>query len=150
MKFFPLLAPVPPGAVTFVLDTAVAFRWCVTDMRDEYPGVILHRMPRSIAAVPNHWYAQLGELFRGAVRSKRLTEVKALDFLAGYDDFQIRFDPSTAHYLSVTFALARKHKLPVFDAAYIELALRLVVPLATNDPNLTRVANAVGVPIFSP
>ncbi|MCE9565661.1 MAG: type II toxin-antitoxin system VapC family toxin [Planctomycetes bacterium] len=46
--------------------------------------------------------------------------------------------------------LARAYSLPVYDAAYLELALRLKLPLATIDPNLTRTAANVGVPIFTP
>jgi predicted nucleic acid-binding protein len=147
----PLLAPVPPGTITFVLDANVPFRWCVPNVSDIYPVNVLKRMSSEVAAVPAHWSVQLADLLRVGVRAKRTTEANALRILTGFDVFDVRVDPCTADYIpGSTFALARAQKLTVFDAAYIELALRLGVPLATNDPNLTRVANAVGVPLFTP
>lgn len=151
MSLIPLLAPVPPGAVSFVLDASVPLRWCVPDVRNIYPSVVLRRMSLETVAVPAHWFVQLGELLSSAVRAKRTTEANALHVLNGFDVFTICVDPCTSDYLTVTtFALARTHKLSVFDAAYLELALRLAVPLATTDPDLTRAATAAGVPIFTP
>jgi predicted nucleic acid-binding protein len=46
--------------------------------------------------------------------------------------------------------LARSHKLTAYDAAYLELAMRLGLPLAARDDALERAAQAVGIPVFTP
>ena len=65
--------------------------------------------------------------------------------------FRIRVDPSTPAYAwADTLTLARAHSVPVDDAAYLELALRRKLPLATTDATLTAAATAAGVPILTP
>jgi predicted nucleic acid-binding protein len=49
-----------------------------------------------------------------------------------------------------TIALARAHDLSAYDAAYLELAVREGLPIATLDDRLRAAAKAVGVPVFKP
>jgi predicted nucleic acid-binding protein len=149
--FAALAHPVQPGAVDFVLDCGVAFTWCVSSVMDVYSPEVLNRMATGVAAVPPHWYAQLAERLREAVRTHRVARAHALHILAGLNSFAIRVDHTADDSMAnATFALAEVHKLTVFDAAYLELALRLAVPLATTHPDLTRAATAAGVPLFTP
>ena len=52
--------------------------------------------------------------------------------------------------MNATFLMAVKHALTLYDAAYLELALRLRLPLATFDKALCRAAEAEGVRLVNP
>jgi predicted nucleic acid-binding protein len=65
--------------------------------------------------------------------------------------FNIAIDGETsAHAWGDTLAQSRTHTITVYNAAYLELARRLALPLASIDTTLLRAAGAVGVPIFTP
>ena len=49
---------------------------------------------------------------------------------------------------SATAQLAKAHNLTAYDATYLELALRLAMPLATSDAALIRAAEREGVSVF--
>lgn len=149
--FSELAHPVQPGTVDFVLDCGVPFAWCVSSVLDAYSPEVLNRMSSGVAVVPPHWYSQIAERLREAVRAQRVSRAYALHILSGLGSFAIRIDHTCNDRVTNTaFALADAHNLTFYDAAYIELAARLGVPLATTDPNLTRAATVSGVPLFTP
>ena len=66
------------------------------------------------------------------------------------EDIDVEVDTATfSHALSDTLQLARRYKLSAYDASYLELALRLGVPLATLDGDLQAASKKVGVSKFS-
>ena len=67
-------------------------------------------------------------------------------FLGDLESLSIRIDRTPASH--VVLALARAHRLTIYDAAYLELALRADVPLATLDQQLARAARAAKVPLL--
>jgi predicted nucleic acid-binding protein len=84
-------------------------------------------------------------------RRKRATEAKVTTFLGLLKSLPIRIDDSTASQAwQETISLARLHGLSVYDAAYLELALRLGLPLATLDGRLKAAADAAGVLGYEP
>lgn len=84
------------------------------------------------------------------VESKCLvTEADSQRFIALLGRLNIETDQATAaHALGDTLNLARRYKLSAYDAAYLELALRRGVPLATLDADLAKAATTAGFPIF--
>jgi predicted nucleic acid-binding protein len=80
------------------------------------------------------------------VRRGRLTEVQSEKKVAALMSLPIRYDSMT-HQLAFTstYLLAQKHKLTSYDAAYLELAIRLGAALATNDKELIAAARNTGV-----
>ena len=143
--------PNPKGTPTFVLGADVVVAWRVLIPGNSYPSGVLGKFPRSIAVVPGCWFLDVADLLRGHVRTKHLSAADATQFLTGLQSFTIWVDDETPlRAWGETFELARRHRIDTADAAYLELALRLKLPLATTDATLTRAATAAGVPIFTP
>lgn len=104
------------------------------------------------AVVPNLWHLEVANTVLVGERRKRPTTMPPAAFLAHLGTLPIAVDPRTADRAwSDTIDLARRHNLTEYDAAYLELAVRLGrVPLATLDKQLLAAAPAAGVPIFQP
>jgi predicted nucleic acid-binding protein len=82
-------------------------------------------------------------------RRKRITEADSVRFLAVLETLNIITDQQTEqHATKRTLGLARQHGLSVYDAAYLELAMRLGLPLASTDKTLRKVAKDVGLSIL--
>jgi predicted nucleic acid-binding protein len=84
-------------------------------------------------------------------RRKRSTQAKATKWLRFLNALPIAVDaPTPGLAFDPILSLARSHKLTSYDAAYLELAMRLGLPLAARDNALEKAAHAVGVPLFTP
>ena len=80
---------------------------------------------------------------------KRMPAAGASDAAATIVALSIAIDPATDNQLwSTTWQLAERHRLTIYDAAYLELALRVGAPLATKDKALIRAAAAESVTLF--
>jgi predicted nucleic acid-binding protein len=78
-----------------------------------------------------------------------LTEADSQRFISLLGQINIVTDQETMkHALGDTLNLARRYKLSVYDAAYLELALRTGLSLSTLDADLAKAATFAGVPIF--
>lgn len=84
-----------------------------------------------------------------AERSKKKTAADTTLFLNLLNKLAIESDAHTGHHATTTtLALGRRHKLSSYDAAYLELAMRLGLPLATLDKNLRKAARAEGIAVL--
>ncbi|MGE4337665.1 MAG: type II toxin-antitoxin system VapC family toxin [Pigmentiphaga sp.] len=129
--------------MAFVVDASVTATWLLPDESSAVAQAAYARLPYEEALVPHLWWFEMRNIFLSAERRGRLDAVssnRALALLAG---LPIQLD-STADSASV-MELGRKHKLTSYDAAYLELALRETLPLATLDRALARAAQAEGV-----
>jgi len=145
--------PVPndPGPYDFVLDAAVAVAWVLPVLASVYTDNVQSAILRKKAIVPATWLADVAQAVRAAERRRRATPAYVDGKLAGLAGFPIGIDDETAVRLwSDTLALSRTHRVTVADAAYLELALRRRLPLATTDAALAAAAASAGVPIYSP
>lgn len=133
--------------VGFVPDASVCLTWCFEDEATAWTDALLERLKAGEEAlVPAHWPMEVANALLMAVRHGRLSEEKAERFLEDLRSLPIRIDPeSTGHAFSRTLALARQHKLTAYDAAYLEVAVRSDLPLATLDDELRKAALAEGV-----
>jgi predicted nucleic acid-binding protein len=145
--------PLFPHAVntaTLVLDVSVALRWVVQALATPYSNGVMAAMVRETAAVPACWLIALTDAVNGAEHSGLITPPVTAAKFATLCKYPIWFDDETDPRLwRDIFPLARTHNLSVFDAAYLELALRLKLPLATTDPALSRAANTAGATGFT-
>ncbi len=134
----------------FVLDGSVTLVWGFTDEDDEYAVAILDKMPDLQAHVPGLWPLEVANALLVGERRGRTTPAKATHFLVLLGTFPIAVDDETVTRAWVeTMHLARTHNLSAYDASYLELAMRLGLPLATLDGKLKTAATAVGVPLFA-
>jgi predicted nucleic acid-binding protein len=134
---------------SFVLDVSVTLVWGFTDENDDYATAILERMPDLHAYVPNLWPLEVANALLVGERRGRTTPADTAHFLAILGTFPITVDDETVARAWVeTMHLARIHNLSSYDASYLELAMRLGLPLATLDDKLKNAAQAVGVSRF--
>ena len=133
----------------FVLDGSVTLVWGFADENDDYASAILDKMSDLQAYVPSLWPLEVANALLVGERRGRTTPADAAHFLAILGTFPITVDNETVARAWVkTMHLARAHKLSAYDASYLELAMRLGLPLATLDDKLKVAANAVGVLLF--
>lgn len=132
--------------MSWVLDCSIAMAWCFEDESTPRTEQLLDRLNSDPAVVPLHWPSEVANVLRSAVRKGRLTKASATERLAVLTSLPIRYDALT-HQLasSATWQLVKKYDLTSYDAAYLELAIRLGAPLATNDGDLRAAAERAGV-----
>ena len=131
----------------FALDASVASSWAFDDEDHPIARTALDRTYTELAFVPALWWFEVRNTLIVNERRKRLTEAKTLSFLSKLAELSLSTDtsPNEADVLS----LARRHRLTVYDAAYLELAQRRNLPLATLDAALARAARAEGVVLIT-
>ena len=130
----------------FVLDASVAACWAFEDESHPLAELALERLRTEPALVPALWWFELRNVLVVNERRDRLTETVTAAFLRAVARLDIAIDrtPDSAAVL----ALARAHRLSVYDAAYLELAQRAAAPLATLNAALARAARDEGVPLI--
>lgn len=127
----------------FVLDASVAVAWLFDDESDSRAESVLTRLENEQALVPQHWMLEVrnsllvGER-RGRIRANEVDE--RLDSLRA-----LPLSTDTEPELEVAFALARAHRLSIYDAIYLELAKRKGFALATLDDRLEQAALSEGL-----
>lgn len=126
--------------MSIVLDNSVTMRWCFGDGSEDdlaYAARVARQMRTDTAFVPSIWGLEVANVMaRGEARGDLPDDVSAA-FLKALHDMRITVDSATAdHALEDTLALACQHQLSAYDAAYLELALRIRAPLATLDARL--------------
>jgi predicted nucleic acid-binding protein len=136
---------------SFVLDASVALTWVQHGHWATYAADVMRELNRKRPVVPVSWLMHLGQLVVESEWRGQLSAAHVDSRLAIIRGFPILFDNKADTYSwSDTLALARAHLISVHDAAYLELALRVGLPLATIDAALARAAAAAGVPLFAP
>ena len=139
--------------MSFVLDTSVTMRWFFGDGKPQelvYAGKVLDAMKDANAHVPVTWGLEVANVIAKAEAKGLVTEARSGAFLEMLDGVDIEVDAATfANALSDTLQLARRYKLSAYDASYLELALRLGMPLATLDEDLQKAARKAGVKKFA-
>ena len=127
----------------FVLDASVAAAWLFDDEDNPRAGAALARLEKEFALVPQLWHLEIRSALIGAERRGRIRADEVEDSLRRIGELPIRTD--TEPDLGAAFALARAHRLSIYDALYLELARRCEAALATLDAALASAALAEGV-----
>ena len=135
----------------FVLDASVAVAWCFDDETTKFTEGVLDLISAGAEAlVPSIWPLEISNALLVAERRKRiaLAKVTALLFrIAGLPINVTRTDSKQA--FEQILPVAQQQGLSQYDAAYLELAVREGLPLATLDGELQRAAKATGVELLS-
>ena len=107
-----------------------------------FPG-LLDSFIAGECLVPGHWRLEIANQMLVGVRRKRATPDEATTLTAMFDQLPVVVDQETGERaLGTTYRLAVSHNLTIYDAAYLELALRRQVPLLSFDRELIRAAVA--------
>jgi len=132
-----------------VLDASLALQWFLVDEADrKYSRSVLSSLSEKQAVVPVLWFYEVGNGLLMAYRRKRIALEQIDGFLARLKNLPIEAASLAPAEVLDLPVLAQTHSLTNYDAAYLALALRLRLPLATSDAALRRAATAAAVPIF--
>ena len=133
----------------FVLDCSIAVSWCFEDEASEVCDALLERVRDEGALVPSLWHLELGNVMIQAERRGRVMSADVTTRLELIGDLPIVTDDETPlRALHEILALPRAQNLTTYDAAYLELAIRRGLPLATNDKRLRSAGKNTGVQII--
>lgn len=134
----------------FVLDCSVAISWCLPDETNEYAEAILDLLTSidrpTEAIVPTIWSLELINVFLVSERRQRISKEQVATAVSLINQLPIFIDSETSkESLDSILELGRKYNLAAYDAAYLELAIRLGIPLATNDRQLIEAAQQANI-----
>lgn len=129
-----------------VIDASLALAWCFKDELTETATRLLEELRSSAAAVPLLWSIEVANVLALAERRKRITFAESSQLIALLGTLEIDVDRETSTLAFTRILdLAREEGLTAYDASYLELAMRLGVPLASKDRDLCDAAERVGV-----
>jgi predicted nucleic acid-binding protein len=133
----------------FVLDASVAISWCFPGDPSEntpYSRAILEHTAEADAVVPEIWPFEIANgIFVAYCKRKRIGEADIYEYIQLLQSLPIRVLRGEWLKNIALESLARKHNLAAYDVAYLDLALREKLPLATSDHELSKAARAEGV-----
>ena len=129
----------------FVVDASVVAAWALGE-EDPVAARASAQLQSEAAIVPGLLWWELRNVLVIAERHGRLSEQRTTEFLSQLSQLGIVVDQSP--HEATVLGLARQHRLTVYDAGYLELAMRQTLPLATLDRPLARAARAERVPLL--
>jgi predicted nucleic acid-binding protein len=130
----------------FVVDCSVTMAWYFRDQADAYCDSVLAALKSGEATVPSIWPLEVANVLLIGERRKLITRTDTVTFLGTLAQLRIAVDEETPRRaLGPILALGCEQGLSAYDAAYLELALRLGLPLASRDQALKKAARAAGV-----
>ncbi len=134
----------------FVLDCSATLPWVFADEAGAAADALLDQLVKGDRAwVPALWHLELGNVLLGAQRRGRIDQAGIEAFLSRLAVYDIAVDDQTMERAwQKTLDLATQHGLSTYDAAYLELALRRGLPLATLDRPLIAAARVCGVRVL--
>ena len=135
----------------FVIDNSVVMSWCFEDEGNSYAEAVLESLETGEAFVPAIWPLEVGNVLLVAERKKRLSHASAVRFLGLLGGLPISVEQEPPdRMLKEILSLAREHELSTYDASYLDLAMRLDLPISTLDTSLLKAAGKCEVPIYEP
>jgi len=130
----------------FVLDASVAVAALLSEDRWSAASAILERLGSESAIAPGHWSLEVANVLARELRRERITVEESVRLAVEVERWGVLSDQETPlRALNRTLELAAAHRLTSYDAAYLELCLRLSLPLATFDSQLADAARQSGV-----
>jgi predicted nucleic acid-binding protein len=129
----------------FVLDAAIVVAWSATS--PDPVAAALERLSADQGAVPAFWWFDLRHALVCSERRQQQDVASTAAFLRRLGQLPVLVDPAPDE--AVLLDLARGHRLGIHETAYLELALRLGVPLATTNRDLIRTALQVGMSLLT-
>ncbi len=131
----------------FVIDASITLPCCFADEATPYTDRLLSRVTAGEeVAVPSHWPMEVPNGLLQAKRRARVTDEIIRRFIRDLGGFRILVDRRYGSFhLDRVRALAERHSLTSYDAGYLELAMRVGLPLTTLDAQLEKAAQAEGV-----
>lgn len=132
--------------MTVVIDASVAISWIFADEQTTLSMNLLQQVSMTGAVVPSLWPLEIANALQNGIKRKRMDAAYRDSTIQRLLLLPIEIDPDTNDYAwTTTLRLADAHQITVYDASYLELALRRNLPLATRDQELAAAATSAGV-----
>jgi predicted nucleic acid-binding protein len=134
----------------FVVDASVGFAWVYEDQATPETDLLLSELAAgAVAVAPAMWFLEVGNVLLTAQRRQRLTPARRRTALETLGAVQFIVDDEATRYaFGKTSELAEKYGLTVYDAHYLEVALRRKLPLGSRDDALRQAAKRFGVKVL--
>ena len=133
----------------FILDCSVYMSWCLNEDTIKASSKILNSITKKGIIVSSLWVYEVTNTLTVSVRRKKLTVADARGLINDIQLLPIEFDKPTTESMFGIFNIANEHKLSAYDAAYIELALRTNMQIASFDKEVIKVSGKLGIKIFN-
>jgi len=134
---------------SLILDSSATLAWIYGDETTDAIRRVFDAIADNGALVPSLWRLEVANSLTMAVRKRRIDPDFRRAALADLAILDISTDPQTdSHAWTDTLNLADQLHLTIYDAAYLELAQRRLLPLATLDGELRTAATAIGVTVL--
>lgn len=132
-----------------MLDASMALSWFFEDEQTPAGRAAMDHAIERGAIAPSLWKLEVANVLRMSVRRGRCTMAFADQTIADLIDLDVEIDSEMAdHAWAATRALAHDRGLTLYDAAYLEVALRRALPLATCDKRLDAAARGLGLTVL--
>ncbi len=133
----------------FVVDNSVILSWVFKDENTKKSQELLNKLLKQNAYVPSLWPYELSNALFIAEKNGRIKEADSVSFISSLKDLSLFVENNS--YDNITkdiLAISREHKITVYDASYIELALRKNLDMASFDKKLNAVCRKIGIKIL--
>ena len=131
--------------MTSVIDASLAISWFFADEQTPLSMNLLRQVSATGAVVPSLWRLEIASALQTGIKRKRIDATYRDAAIQKLLSLPIETDPDTNDYAwTSTLRLADIHQISVYDASYLELALRRGLPLATRDDQLAAAASSAG------
>jgi len=132
--------------MAFVLDCSMTMAWVFSDEANEFTEALRESLLKENAVAPVLWPIEVGNVLLVAMRRGRIAREDWVRIRDDLGALPIDIDPdSYERVLDTVLPIADEYGLSVYDAMYLELALRRGLPLATLDRKLIEAANTAGI-----
>jgi predicted nucleic acid-binding protein len=135
---------------TLVLDASVFLSWLFPDEENDWSkALVLGLREEDRVVVPAHWPVEIANGLLVGYRRKRIKAGQSAEFLDQLATIPIEIEGALSlQEMKRVVALAEKHALTVYDAMYLDLALRRIAALGTLDNALRNAARTERVTLL--
>lgn len=135
--------------MAFVVDASVSSAWCFESQATPYADAVLDQLRATEAFAPAIWPFEVANVLLVGLRRGLIDVAKVSQLVGILPTLPIRVDQTSLEWaVGPILNLARAQGLSAYDAAYVELALRLGLPLATQDARMRQAAANLGISIL--
>jgi predicted nucleic acid-binding protein len=125
--------------------------WCFEDEWNSYSEAVLDSLADGEAFVPGIWPLEVGNVLLVAERKKRLGEASVVRFLELVSSLPLSVEQETPdRMLKEIVSLAREQGISTYDAWYLDLAMRMDLPISTLDASMRKAARRLKIPAYEP
>jgi len=130
--------------MAFILDNSVVCGWILENQATDYSAAIAKRLEQERALAPPLLQLEIVNVLRTACKRQIMIASQAQALLAQLSLLPIEINANPPEP-GLLLALALRYELTSYDAVYLELALRMQLPIATQDAALAEAARIAGV-----